>query len=340
MRAISARPRRRITGTRPTVFLHSGWRTGSTYVWNKFRRLQGVVAYCEPFHEVHANLDIAQVSILSPNNWQSHHPVLDAPYFAEYTPLLQSEGGVRHFDPRLSYDWFFEPTGAALALQTLYISSLIDAARSNGLQPVLSFCRSTGRMAALRETFPEARHVLLLRNPRNQWSSCYDQHVKHGNPYFLAVHILVVAAASHARGEALRELLRIPDLSARALHESYDVCKDAATTMSPQENYRVFLHVYAETLDLSLPSCDLLLDMDRLTRSRSYLARSTLRLRSLTHRLINLRDANMPSYAPPATFDAVELEAQVIAERRALIALPGIDAPPGIGAAERLLSRL
>jgi hypothetical protein len=42
--------------SRPAVLLHSGFRTGSTWFWNCFRRAANTCAFYEPFHECLAEL--------------------------------------------------------------------------------------------------------------------------------------------------------------------------------------------------------------------------------------------------------------------------------------------
>ena len=67
-----------------SIFLHSGFRSGSTWFWHRFREARGTLAYYEPFHEKLAQLSLAHVSEFGPQHWPSGHPELAAPYFAEY----------------------------------------------------------------------------------------------------------------------------------------------------------------------------------------------------------------------------------------------------------------
>ena len=92
---------------RQLIFIHSaGWRTGSTYMWNKFRQLSDVIAYYEPF-----NISLAVIKKEHINTWPipSGHPEnIDKPYFEEYRNFIRKEGGVEFFKKEFSHNNFFE----------------------------------------------------------------------------------------------------------------------------------------------------------------------------------------------------------------------------------------
>ena len=73
--------------TQRPVFIHSQFRTGSTWLWNKFRQDARNCCYYEPFHQ-----DLVKLEPRRPYLW-SHdqettralrHPDLDKNYLAEY----------------------------------------------------------------------------------------------------------------------------------------------------------------------------------------------------------------------------------------------------------------
>src|SRR5262249_21846978 len=45
----------------PAVFLHGGWRCGSTYIWSRFRDCAGTLCFYEPFHEILARCTARKV---------------------------------------------------------------------------------------------------------------------------------------------------------------------------------------------------------------------------------------------------------------------------------------
>jgi hypothetical protein len=94
----------------PVVFVHSSWRTGSTFVWSRFRQDRRTMAYYEVFHESLATLKAGDVHGRTPDAWASKHPAV-APYLSEYIPLLGEEGGVRGYDPAMAYERFLPQGG-------------------------------------------------------------------------------------------------------------------------------------------------------------------------------------------------------------------------------------
>ena len=266
-RARSARQRR-------PVFLHAGWRTSSTYVWSRFRRLDGVRAYYEPFNEGLARLTHASVRQARTDSWTSGHPALELPYFHEYRLLLDSEG-VAGFDVRFGYEFYSITSGAQLQPQRRYLETLVREAEADGATAVLGFCRSTARTAWFRKQFPEAMHVYQRRNPVAQFASYRRQFEELGNPYFLAVNALVVAAApAGSPFAAVRASLRLPDLSGGVFDDQYDECVQLANRMSVANSYRVFAFVHTYGDWHSRQHSDLVLDVDGLTTDQLYRRRA------------------------------------------------------------------
>ena len=76
------------------IFLHSGWRSCGTWMWERLREHPGIRGFYEPLHEDLGTLKPRDVGLLRPDSWQSGHGT-GAPYFAEFAPMLQKRGGVR-----------------------------------------------------------------------------------------------------------------------------------------------------------------------------------------------------------------------------------------------------
>ena len=158
------------------VFIHSsGWRTGSTYLWSKFRESEGVTAYYEPLNQTKHLLkeeDIALIHQHRPIN----HPEEMEPYNEEYRGFIRKEGGVRLYRPEFSYHRFFENRVEKNVDIERYLSSLIEGARTDSI-PVLGFNRSVGRMPWLKRAFPSV-NIYQYRNPRDQWVSIQHSRVQ------------------------------------------------------------------------------------------------------------------------------------------------------------------
>jgi hypothetical protein len=179
------------------IFLHSGFRSGSTWFWHRFRAARGTQAYYEPFHEVLASLTLEALPRYAPDQWDSRHPGLNKPYFEEYRALLRPEGGVPHYLPRFAAAAYYE-TGVEEA-QARYVDGLVAHAHDAGKVPVLGFVRSLGRVPWFR-ALGGGVNIVTWRNPWDQWVSCRDQAVKGRNWYFLFRFVLFASfGAAHPR---------------------------------------------------------------------------------------------------------------------------------------------
>jgi hypothetical protein len=256
-----------VTGKRH-VFLHAGWRTSSTYVWGTFRALPDVLGYMEPFNEALASLDESSIATNNEVVWASGHPRLDRPYFAEYAPLIEGRG-VRGFDLRFGYRQFFAPDEEPSARP--YIQSLLDAAHARGRVAVLGFCRSTARTGWMREHFPTAAHIFQRRSLEGQLSSCRAQLVRHNNPYFLAVHyLLLTIAPADSIGARIRERVSVPDLSGLPILDQFGQCQEMVREGAEERDRAVFTYIYAYCDWHSRQHADLVLDIDALSADVGY----------------------------------------------------------------------
>lgn len=136
-------------------------------MFDKFRRTEEFFCFQEPCNEALIDLDIRPDSFLKQPDFDNivlRHPALDAPYFYEFYLIREHLKGL--FKKPFSYDEFF--TGPQLtSAQAEYFGTLIEAAPN---RPLLQFCRSAGRVGALKNAFGGC-HVHLWREPRGQWWS-------------------------------------------------------------------------------------------------------------------------------------------------------------------------
>ena len=76
-----------------------------------------------------------------------------------------------------------------------YIASLIAAAVEDGQKPVLTFCRSLGRVGAIKQHFG-GWHIFLYRNLFRQWMSYLGQYYS-GSAYFLSATHRAITLSQH-----------------------------------------------------------------------------------------------------------------------------------------------
>lgn len=154
--------------TAQPIFIHALFRTASTYFFNKFRSIETFRCYSEPFNEALAALNHPwrHYRLLeSPNKPGLRHPRLDRPYFYEFWEARAYLRGL--FRRSFAYRHYFVRDGRLPARQRAWLSAIIENAPE---RPLLQFCRSSGRVAALRNLYG-GTHVYLWREPRVQWWS-------------------------------------------------------------------------------------------------------------------------------------------------------------------------
>ena len=182
---------------RSAIFIHSSFRTSSTWIWSKFRANPTIVAYYEYFHERLCSISVNDVEALRPSAWASGHPDVE-PYFTEYLPLLRRQGGVSGYQERMAVGQFFPVGGYRGRLskaEVAYIGLLI--ANAGRLKRTPFFCckRSLGRVRALKQGIGGV-HFVLRRKLLHQWQSYFRQ-AEGGNSYFFEMILRVIAVNGH-----------------------------------------------------------------------------------------------------------------------------------------------
>ncbi len=171
------------------VFIHSIFRSGSTYLWNKFRSTGKFWAYHEPFHEVLLALEIRDQKKIFGTPLEEHtkflgHPPTDKHYFWEYFTINSK---VPAFQKEFTLDFFcINPDEGKEDLKD-YLYFLIGY---SPLRPVFKFTRSSMRSGWMKKHF-DAVNIYLLRHPRFQFES-YQSHLNKGNPYFHTMTLMTI----------------------------------------------------------------------------------------------------------------------------------------------------
>lgn len=290
------------------VFLHSGWRCASTYVWSRFRRSPFTTSFYEPFGEVLARCSPKRIDRQTAQGWSSRHPPLALPYADEYRPLLRPFiKGVPGYRPDFALERYF-PTATGVGPEARYLSRLIAHAHRRGTYPVLGFSRSLGRAAALKQALG-GYHVLIRRNARQQWLSCRSYREKVSLSYFELCQFLILALApADTPARRFAGMLGLPPLP-RNLPKQIKFLHDLIYPWGDELSYRAFIAVSLLSQAVAEPAADLVLDVDRLGRSPQY--RDSIR----THLLadvglsIDFDDCQVPSHDPslvPIDFAALE----------------------------------
>lgn len=244
------------------VFIHSIYRSGSTYLFNVFRRSgRGYWCYQEPAHEALLLLNSGDPEKLLANWWREvaqglRHPKLTKPYFWEYVQIKDAISGL--FYKSFSYEDSF--VGEELPLkQAKYFRALIDNAKG---RPVLQFCRSVGRAAALKSEFGGI-HIYLWREPRSQWWSFKI------NDYFDAAIQLTYNAVGLP--PVLKEIRQRWGISQFRSKDVVSELSDARLQQLPSAaNYSVFYGLWLYAFIEAEEYADISINIDKLGNMENY----------------------------------------------------------------------
>lgn len=305
------------------VFVHSGWRCSSTYVWSRFRALSGVRAYYEPWHEQLAALTAERIARETPRASGLRHPGDDIPYLAEFADLLAPNGGVAGYQRRFALDDYFLPASRQDAAQTAYVAGLVGHAQANGETAVLACCRTLGRIDWLRQRFG-GFHVVLIRDPLQQWLSFHSLRKRPRPTYFELCQYVLLSETAGAEPAARRLGLPAPrggDLSRRIAAVRGRLKRAPART-----SFAAFLAVYLMSYLRALPQADLVIDVDRLGQDRDYAARITDALRAGCGLAPDFSDCRTPpahAAVPAAPYRRISRQMIDALDARAALAAPG-----------------
>ncbi len=248
--------------TRTPVYIHSLFRAGSTYLFNVFRRSsEGYWCYQEPLNEylLHAAtepdrlLDIHQETISF-----LRHGKLEKPYFYEFHTIADEVG--RLFHKEFSYDQYFLGDNDDITNLRAYFTALIHGARG---RPMFQCCRSIGRMARMKREFKNGTHIFLWRNPWDQWWS-YKLGFDTNNLLILNAKNLPVYL------KALKEELAIPEFHDIDTFTEYDFFKQR--WLDATGSYKLFYALWCYSMLETLPFCDMVVNIDKLSESENYRA--------------------------------------------------------------------
>ncbi len=292
---------------RRAVFLHTGWRSGGTWLWSRCREQPDVLALYEPLHDQLGRLTLSEIRRLRPGSWASNHSETP-PYFQEYGPLLlPGKRGVPGYHQRFAYERFFLDAGDEDPELEAYLHGLLDAARP-GQVSVLKFCRSLGRTAWLQRRFPDALHVVIMREPVAQWMSARTLLTAQRNRFFVVAPLLVLARnAEHPVVRAAAGMLdvRLPQLHSPDMAYGIEACWRHLRRASAQDGYRSFLAFWALCGLYALRSDAQLVDPQRTATDAGHRDAAERALSVPLGRQIDLR--SRPSAGPdrPPWVDAV-----------------------------------
>jgi hypothetical protein len=280
------------------VFLHGGWRCGSTYVWNRFRALRETLSYYEPFSEQLASCTSESILKNTEQTWDSRHPALAAPYFSEYLPMVGSSG-VCFYDDRFATRRYFVGAHEKL-FEEDYLGLLLEFARHEDKRAVFGFSRSLGRVGAIKRAF-DGCHVVLVRDPLQQWLSSRSYREPNQASYFELQPLMILALARpESPAGAVASWLRLPKLAGESYRQHYSLLRRHFRVLDDELSYKAFIAVYMLSYMHALLHADLVIDMDLLSRSPGYRQSISTAFQERVGLAPDFSDCSLPLHATDA----------------------------------------
>lgn len=280
------------------IFIHSLWRSSSTYLFNKFRNAPGFFAYQEPLHEtvLAAANDVAALKRLSPAV-EAHaalrHPRMDKPYFHE---LAQTHAAWRDkISKSLIYESYFGSDDRRLIA---FFKSLIAASPARA---VIQECRTSLRIGSVKAGVGGV-HIALLRNPWDQWWSFKI------SPYFnAAIQLLLQANEPPESMKQARTAVRFREHHGATIGDEID--HFVKHPLDHHDSYRVFFTLWCLAWKHAREHADLVINVDAFGNLEDYRADIVERLTELGFEGIAFQD--FESYLAPAVRSSAAFFEQV-----------------------------
>ncbi len=310
----------------PPVFVHSGWRCSSTYIWSRFRALAGVRAYYEPWHEHLETMTHEIIARETPEHTRLRHPGGDRPYLAEFSDLITAEGGVAGYHERFALDGYRLAAEQEDPQQQAYVAGLVDHAQAQGEVPVLACCRTLGKIEWLRRRFG-GFHIVLIRDPLQQWLSFYSLRKRPRPTYFEICQYVLMA--EFAEADSLRGDLKVPDSRGHGFAGRLAAVRRRLKRAPAKVSFAAFLSIYILSYLQALPEADLVIDVDRLGRDADYRAAVSQAIEAGCGLSLDFSDCRTPEpreTAPPVRYRQMSRRVVERLDTRGALAAPGATA--------------
>jgi hypothetical protein len=285
-----------MTMNKKPVFIHSLFRTGSTYVWNKFRQDEKYYCYYEPLHQVLAKITPENIEYMLTRDYESvNHPKLDRYYLYEYKPLLKEGAtGIPHFKKSFSFDEFCENDKNPDFKQ--YIDYLIAGAGDK--IPVLQFNRSAFRVKWFKENYPGSLNIYLVRQPHDQWKSYFELYNRTTYGAFFVMDLLIASMNKDKKGyRLLSENLPLLTYRNDTQDKEENFYRVILDSYSKKEKYFIFYYTWFKALFENVLYADFIMNINLLSNNPSYREKVTGFLKNRGLEGITFEDARLKEYA-------------------------------------------
>jgi hypothetical protein len=276
------------------IFLHSLFRTGSTYIWSKFRKQKYITCYYEPLNE---QLLEEERAFEYKTAESLKHPFVEQNYFLEYSNKAKC---TRIMKSKLVIDEFAHVNSGRRLKK--YIDCLAKSTESQYI--IFQFNRTALRVGWFKQIYQNnTTNIYLYRNHRDQWKSIFEQFRK-GNPYFLIISLMIVSRNLwHNYIKPIDSLVHIPRLAGikgKTEKEKfgliYNWFYEYIHYLAIEEHYLIYYYLWLICLQYNNKIADICIDMTKLNKESSY--REDIRglIRSETELDVDFSDIDLPEY--------------------------------------------
>ncbi len=271
---------------RQPIFVHSLFRSGSTYIFNCFRRAEEglYTAFQEPLNEAvffhrHDREELWRIGLQSADIASLRHPVLTRPYYAELCDLWPNWSEFAREDVPFARAFDTTPSDENLGL----LRSIINDAPA---RPVIQECRSTFRALMIKQALGGVT-IHLWRNPWDQWWSYKSTW------YFDIAHQLFLMAEPRPLVlDHLRERIGFQAPPAGTLREQIAFLSRHRPTA--EASYLTFYTLWLLSQISMHPVQDIEINIDQLAQNPAYRAATLEGLAGLGVTGLDFSDCSMP----------------------------------------------
>jgi hypothetical protein len=279
------------------IFLHGMWRSGSTYVWSRFRANDRSLCFYEPLHDGLSRLTRSRIQRDTADQVLSnHHPALATPYFAEFEPLVAFRG-VRGYRRRFAYSRFAPPMSHDDPALEAYVNGLVRHARTRERAAVLGFNRTGLRMGWLGRRF-DACNIHIDRDPADIFASYLSQ-LQAGNHYYFVKWMQIIAGNSdYPLFQAARSLFPARKPLADLFVRPKDYYRGVVDDASIETLYTITFLAWAVTALHALEHSDVVIDI-ALAERPGYCADLSDAIHAQSGLAVSFEDMHAPTQSSP-----------------------------------------
>jgi len=268
------------------LFIHSLFRSGSTYIFHAFRRSENNnYCYQEPLNEFVWNAREQPDTLMDLKGAGEmqrllKHPDIGRPYFAELYDTFEHWKSV--ITPEISYDDYF---GSYAPKKTnVYLEALIKAPAKKNI--VIQECRTGARIGNIKKDLG-GYHVSIWRNPWDQWWSSKS------TEYFEIIPQVIASAP-----KIPTFIKMICDASDIAIlpHHSFEqkMRHFEQRWVKPGGSYMLFFGLWCLNILEARKQADMLLSIDALSKDTSYRETIIETFSKVGFPKLNFLDCNIP----------------------------------------------